>query len=116
MGHEQGLSLPLDNLPSPPLLTPPCLAPAEPHIPSQVEIERAVAAACKRVLRDPSQSLAALEARAQGLIALGQVFSAVSRMGAGSPGGGAGPQPLQQQHMPPPPPPPPSPAGAGGPW
>ncbi|KAM3568265.1 hypothetical protein VYU27_009607, partial [Nannochloropsis oceanica] len=47
---------------------------------NKVEIEKTVTVVCKRVLRDPSQTLATLDARARGLLALGQVFSAVSRM------------------------------------
>lgn len=46
-----------------------------------------MACACKRVLRDPTQTIAALEARAQGLVVLGQVFAAAGRVGGGGGGG-----------------------------
>lgn len=85
MGDEQGTYVCTFDRNPPPLPT--TLHHHNPNKPKQVELERAVACACKRVLRDPTQTLAALEARAQGLVVLGQAFSAVGRMGVGGGGG-----------------------------
>lgn len=53
------------------------------------DMERTVKEACKRVLRDPSQTVATLEARAHALVSLGRIFTAAARLPPPPPDHGA---------------------------